>query len=116
MSTFTVSNTNDSGAGSLRDAINQANANPGADTIVFSLAANSATLTGGSGADTFHASAGMGADVVTDFSFTGGDRVQVDAGLTWTVSGSVVTFSDGSTLTLTGVSAGSLPAGWIFSL
>ena len=33
--TFTVTNTNDSGAGSLRDAIAQANASPGADTIDF---------------------------------------------------------------------------------
>jgi uncharacterized repeat protein (TIGR01451 family) len=35
--TFTVINTNDSGAGSLRDAIFAANANPGADIINFSI-------------------------------------------------------------------------------
>jgi IPT/TIG domain/S-layer homology domain len=35
--TFTVTNTSDSGAGSLRDAITQANANPGADTIAFNI-------------------------------------------------------------------------------
>jgi len=35
--TFTVTNTNDSGAGSLRDAITQANGNPGADTIAFDI-------------------------------------------------------------------------------
>ncbi len=33
--TFTVTNNSDSGAGSLRDAINQANASPGADTVNF---------------------------------------------------------------------------------
>jgi parallel beta-helix repeat protein len=33
--TYTVSNTNDAGSGSLRQAILDANANPGADTIVF---------------------------------------------------------------------------------
>jgi hypothetical protein len=35
--TFTVVNTNDSGAGSLRQAILDANANPGADTIDFNI-------------------------------------------------------------------------------
>src|SRR5262245_24322462 len=36
--TFTVTTTADSGAGSLRDAIAQANAAPGADTIAFNIA------------------------------------------------------------------------------
>src|SRR5204863_7896560 len=35
--TFTVTNTNTIGAGSLRQAILDANANPGADTIVFNI-------------------------------------------------------------------------------
>ena len=35
--TFTVTNTNDSGAGSLRKAIEDANANPGFDTIAFDI-------------------------------------------------------------------------------
>jgi uncharacterized repeat protein (TIGR01451 family) len=35
--TYTVTNTNDSGAGSLRQAILDANANPGADTINFNI-------------------------------------------------------------------------------
>jgi hypothetical protein len=35
--TFTVSNTNDSGAGSLRQAILDANGHPGADTIAFDI-------------------------------------------------------------------------------
>lgn len=34
---FTVTNLNDSGPGSLRDAVAQANANPGADVITFSV-------------------------------------------------------------------------------
>jgi small-conductance mechanosensitive channel len=36
-STFTVTNTNDAGPGSLRQAIDDANAAPGADTIVFAI-------------------------------------------------------------------------------
>ena len=35
--TFTVTNTDDSGAGSLRQAIDDANANPGPDTIAFAI-------------------------------------------------------------------------------
>ena len=37
--TYTVTNSNEAGAGSLRDAITQANAHPGADTISFNLGA-----------------------------------------------------------------------------
>ena len=36
--TYTVTNTNNSGSGSLRSAISQANGNPGADTINFNIA------------------------------------------------------------------------------
>jgi hypothetical protein len=42
--TFTVVNTNDSGAGSLRQAILGANANPGADTIAFSIGTGQQTI------------------------------------------------------------------------
>jgi hypothetical protein len=47
--TYTVTNTNDSGAGSLRDAVGQANASTDNDTIDFapSLAGQTITLTGG---------------------------------------------------------------------
>lgn len=48
LSTFTVSNLNDSGEGSLRDAIAAANANPGADLIHFQRRlAGTITLTTG---------------------------------------------------------------------
>jgi hypothetical protein len=42
--TFTVTNTNDLGAGSLRQAIIDANTNPGADTIAFSIGAGPQTI------------------------------------------------------------------------
>src|SRR5437868_3155593 len=49
MTTFVVSNLNDSGSDSLRDAIAQANLNAGADTITFAmgLAGGAITLTSG---------------------------------------------------------------------
>lgn len=43
---FTVTNTNDSGAGSLRQAVLDANANPGADTITFSVIGTITLTTG----------------------------------------------------------------------
>ena len=49
--TFTVTNTNDSGAGSLRQAIIDANANAGADTIDFNIA--------GSGTQVINLSSGL---------------------------------------------------------
>ena len=42
--TFTVTNTSDSGAGSLRQAILDANTAPGADTITFSIGSGGAKL------------------------------------------------------------------------
>jgi hypothetical protein len=41
--TFTVTNTNDSGSDSLRDAITKANSTPGTDTIAFSIPVGSLT-------------------------------------------------------------------------
>src|SRR2546425_11283768 len=46
--TFTVINTNDSGAGSLRQAILDANANAGLDTINFSIGSGVQTINVGS--------------------------------------------------------------------
>ncbi|WP_227000220.1 calcium-binding protein [Phenylobacterium soli] len=77
------------------------------------------TLTGGAGADQFHIGAGGGADLVTDFHLSEGDRVVVDGGLSWSVAqagaDTVVTLSDGATLTLAGVTASTLATGWILA-
>lgn len=68
-------------------------------------------LTGGAGADRFLFRAGSGADVVTDFSFAQGDRVQLAAGTAYTQAGGVITLAGGDTLTLQG-SAG-FTADWV---
>ncbi|MEQ1828090.1 MAG: hypothetical protein ABL921_19170 [Pirellula sp.] len=81
LSTYTVTNTNDSGAGSLRQAILDANANSGADTIVFSIS---------SGVQTISLSSVL--PTITD-------QVTIDA---WTQSG----FSSAPLIVLDGLSAG----------
>jgi Ca2+-binding RTX toxin-like protein len=87
----------------------------GADWISGDLGDD--TLAGHGGADVFHA--GGGADVVLDFDAANGDRVQVDAGVTYSFAQSgddvVVTFSNGGHLTLEHTQQSSLAEGWIFA-
>lgn len=45
--TFTVTNQNNSGSGSLRSAVNAANLSPGPDTVIFDPLVTSITLTTG---------------------------------------------------------------------
>jgi Ca2+-binding RTX toxin-like protein len=75
------------------------------------------TMTGGSGADTFRAFNGGGHDVITDFNAAEGDRVQLDAGATYTVSqvgaDTVIDLGGGNQTVLSGVTLTALPAGWI---
>jgi Ca2+-binding RTX toxin-like protein len=75
------------------------------------------TVTGGAGADIFYLPANSHT-VVTDFSLAEGDRVQVDAGVAYTVSqgadGAVVDIAHGGELVLAGVKAADLTGGWIF--
>ena len=78
------------------------------------------TLTGGAGADTFHTFSGAGIDRVLDFHIAEGDKVQVDAGTTWTVtqvgSDTVIDMGGGDQMILVGVQASTLTGGWIFTL
>jgi len=77
------------------------------------------TLTGGAGADVFSA-AGGGGDVAADFRLTDGDSIGLRVGDTWTVAegaaGAVVSFGSGEQLTLAGVRAADVNAGWFMTL
>jgi Ca2+-binding RTX toxin-like protein len=75
------------------------------------------TLTGGAGADSFNFFVGAGAAVITDFSAAQGDRIGIDAGMTWTVASdgsgnAVITFSGGAQATLQGISASAVVSDW----
>jgi FG-GAP-like repeat len=122
--TFTVTNTNDSGAGSLRQAILDANANPGADTIRFSIASGEQTITPGSALPVV--TDALTIDGTSQPGFTGkpiieinGKKVQAN-GLSITAGNSVVRglvinrfkgiFSNGSGLSLS-VNGGNLIEG-----
>jgi parallel beta-helix repeat protein len=103
LSTFTVTNTLDTGAGSLRDAVAQANANTGPDTIVFSSLFNTPrTITLTSGAITFTDTStttvtGPGASLL---SVSGGNTqgvFWVNAGASAAMSGLTVTGGNAAT-------------------
>lgn len=74
------------------------------------------TLTGGDGADRFRFAKGAGADVITDFNGSGGDRLTLAAGLSWSAkdggSGAVVSFGDGDQVTLLGTKASQISNDW----
>ena len=67
----------------------------------------------------FHIFTGAGVDRVTDFSHAQGDRVIIDYG-TYTVSqvgsDTVIDLGGGDSMVLVGVTASSLPVGWISTL
>jgi serralysin len=77
------------------------------------------TISGGAGADIFHSFGAAGLDRVTDFNAAEGDRVQLDAGTTYSASQSgadvVVALTGGGQVVLVGVSLASLTDGWIVS-
>jgi len=76
------------------------------------------TMTGGAGADVFHSFGDAGLDRISDFSVAQGDRLQLDAGTTYTLqqvgSDTVVDMGGGGQVVLVGVSMSSLTPGWIF--
>ena len=76
------------------------------------------TETGGSGADTFHTFTAVTLDMVTNFNEAKGDRVEVDPGVTYTVSqvgaDTVINMTGGGRMVLEGVQMDSLHSGWIF--
>jgi Ca2+-binding RTX toxin-like protein len=78
------------------------------------------TMTGGTGADTFHSFSGAGTDIVTDFNSADGDKVQLDAGTTYTLkqvgADTIVDMGNGDQLILKSVTLSTLPTGWIFTL
>lgn len=85
--TYTVTNTLDSGAGSLRDALTSVNAGSGGDTIVFSGVAGTVTLNSPLILSKDVTIAGPGANLLT---ISGNDTVQVinvASGVTVTISG-----------------------------
>ncbi len=118
LSTLTVTNTDDSGAGSLRAAVAQANADGGDDTIVFSSLFNTPqtiTLTGGTLELTDTAATtitGPGANMLTISGNTASGVFQVEGGSA-ALSGLTVTkgradrgagvLNQGGTLSLTSV-------------
>ena len=85
------------------------------------------TITTGSGADTVVVGSSGGADVVTDFDGTSGDRIQIaadvnDSGIdtfaelkaaaTDTTDGVQIALGSGNTLTLNGITVDQLQSGW----
>ncbi len=101
LTAFIVMNTDDSGAGSLRDAIEQANANAGADTITFdaSLAGQSIVLSTELQITDDLTVAGLGSDLLTLDGNGDSQIFQVDDGVfnnAITVEISGLTLTNGS--------------------
>jgi uncharacterized protein (TIGR03067 family) len=98
LSTLTVSNTYDSGPGSLRAAVAQANADGGGDTIVFSSlfsAPQTITLTSGQleliGTKAGTTITGPGASLLSVGGHDASRVFQVDANVTASISGLTIT-------------------------
>ena len=137
LATFTVSTTADAGAGSLRNAVAQANANAGADAIVFSLAAGATinltsgqlaisgpvsiagdvTISTGGTSRHFDLAASAGAVSMSGLTLTGGDARQgsnvadQDGGAIRTALGSTLTLTDVTLANNIAADGGAIAAG-----
>ena len=101
--TFTVTNTSDSGAGSLRQAILDANANPGDDTIAFDIpGAGVQTIALSSSLPLASATGGLTVDGTTQPGYAGSPLIAVACASTG-VSGFAFTSAAG---TIQGLSIG----------
>jgi parallel beta-helix repeat protein len=76
LAVFTVTNTNDGGAGSLRDALTQSNNHAGVDTVAFNISASSKLIRPASPLPEIWDSAVV--DGTTQPGFTGKPLVQID--------------------------------------
>jgi hypothetical protein len=75
MAVFTVTNTNDSGAGSLRAALQQSDATPGIDTIAFNIASADKIIHASAGFDCWNA---VIIDGTTQPGYAGKPQVRID--------------------------------------
>ncbi len=97
LSAYTVLNTNDSGTGSLRDAVNQANADGNADTITFdaTVFATAKTITLTTGAINLNDNGGISIVApAVGVSISGGNRTRifnVESGTTANLTGVTIT-------------------------
>ncbi len=102
MTTFTVANLNDSGAGSLRDAIAQANGATGPDTINFAVGLEGHTITLTSGDLNLTSDITIDGDIVgdddkADITISGGGNSRVfDVSASSTVNLQSLTLTGGS--------------------
>jgi Ca2+-binding RTX toxin-like protein len=89
----------------------------GPDTLSGDLGAN--TLVGGAGADVFRISGDGGLDRILDFNRSEGDRVQLDAGATYSVAQSgadtVISIHGGAQVVLVGIQPSTLSGDWIIA-
>jgi Ca2+-binding RTX toxin-like protein len=76
------------------------------------------TETGGAGPTLFHGSQSIGSDVVTNFNYAKGDRVELDPGTTYNVrqvgADTVIDMGGGNQMVLENVQVSTLHSDWLF--